>query len=112
MYRSINHFMTLAKAYHVHTHSINILEKNTFKDSELRAISKHLYFINTETVSFDINSYRNDSDKLAQENLAELESTESEAVQSVSNESKPSFLSMTDGDVACLEEQITKRYTT
>lgn len=74
----------------------------------MQAVSKPLHFINIENVSFDINSSRNDSDELAQENLAELESIESEAVQSVNNESKPSFWSMTNGDMACLEEQIAK----
>lgn len=83
-----------------------------FEESELRAVSKPLHFINIENVSFDINSPRNDSDELAQENLAELESTEWEAVQSVNNESKPSLWSMTNGDTACLGEQITKRHTT
>lgn len=76
----------------------------------MQAVSKPLHFINIENVSFDINSSRNDSDELAQENLAELESIESEAVQSVKNESKPSFWSMTNGDMACLEEQIAKTY--
>lgn len=62
-----------------------------FKESELQAVSTPLHFINIENVSFDINSPRNDSDELAQENLAELESAEWEAVQSVNNESKPSL---------------------
>lgn len=71
---------------------------------ELWAVSKPLHF-NNENVSFDKNSFRNDSDEFVQENLAELNSAESEAVPSVNNESKPSFWSMINGDIDCLEEQ-------
>lgn len=82
------------------------------KESELQAVSKPLPSINVGNVSSDKNSSRNDSDELVQENLDDLESAESEAVPSVNNESKPSFWSMTNGDTACLEEQITKKCTT
>lgn len=104
--------MTSTNTHCVHMHCINILKKLIFKQSVLQTVPRHLYFINIENVSFDINSSMNDSDELAQENLAELESAELEAVQSMNNESKPSFWSMTNGDMACLEEQITKRHTT
>jgi len=108
----MNHVKALTDTYCAHIHSINTSKKLVSKESDSQAVSKPLHFINIENVSFDINSSRNDSDELAQGNLAELESAESEAVQSVNNESKPSFCSMTNGDMACLEEQITKRHTT
>lgn len=110
MERTINHVKTPAGTHCAHTHSINISKKHIFKEPELQAVSKLLHFINIENLSFDINFSRNDSDWLAQENLSGLESIESEAVQSVNNESKPSFWSMTNGDMACLEEQIVKTY--
>lgn len=107
---AINHVKTPTDTYCGHIHSTNTSKKLILKKTELPAVSKPLHFINIENMSFDINSSRNDSDELAQENLAELESTESEAVESVNNESKPSFWSMTNGDMVCLEEQITKTY--
>lgn len=91
MERTINHVETPAGTHCAHTHSINISKKHIFKEQGLQAVPKPLHFINIENVSFKINSSRNDSDELAQENLSELESIESEAVQAVNNESKPSF---------------------